>query len=57
MCKVMRFYKLHKIVLVKIMAAVLMLNTKGTLSLHSEASVPHTCTHMDISVFFLASDT
>ena len=56
MKKVMRLYKLHNIVLVKIMAAVLVLNTKRTLILHSEAPVPHTYTHMHISVFF-ASDT
>ena len=52
----MRLYKLHKIVLGKIMAAVLVLNTKGTLILHSEAPVPHTYTHMHILVVF-ASDT
>ena len=52
----MRFYKLHETVLVKMMAAVLMLNTKRTLILHSEVPVPHTYTHMYISVFF-ATDT
>ena len=52
----MRFYKLHKIVLVKIMAAVLMLNTKETLILHSEASVPHTHIYAHFSLFF-GSDT
>ena len=45
MKKVMRLYKLHNIVLVKIMAAVLVLNTKRTLILHSEAPVSHTYIH------------
>ena len=52
----MRLYKFHNIVLVKIMAVPLVLNTKRTLILHSEAPVLHTYTHMNISVFF-ASDT